>query len=54
MRVDDHHQVYYECVDVNTGSVLLEIPPETLREIGESINVPPEGSRKSHHLDVKS
>src|SRR5271169_6895503 len=39
-QIDDHHQVYYEIVDDNTGKVLMELPPEALRKIGESLNLP--------------
>jgi uncharacterized FlaG/YvyC family protein len=54
MRVDDQHQVYYEFVDDRTGDVLFEIPPEALREIGESLNLPLDGGSRIHSVDVKS
>src|SRR5208282_1520608 len=54
LRVDDQHQVYYEFVDDRTGDVVFEIPPEALREIGESLNVPLEGLSSGHNVDVKS
>jgi hypothetical protein len=40
MRIDEEHQVYYQVVNDRTGDVLLEIPSEALRQIGESIKVP--------------
>ncbi len=54
MRVDSQHQVYYEFVDQSTGDVLFEIPPEALRAIGESLNVPLEGEAGAHGMDVES
>lgn len=54
MRIDDQHQFYYEFVDDRTGDVLFEIPPEALRAIGESLNVPLEGDSSAHSVDVKS
>ena len=54
MRVDDQHQVYYEFVDAQTGEVMFEIPPEALREIGESLRMPLEGDTGGHSLDVKT
>ena len=54
MRVDNQHQIYYEFVDDSTGDVVFEIPPEALREIGESLNVPLVGDASGHSVDVKS
>ena len=54
MRVDSQHQVYYEFVDQSTGDVLFEIPPEALRAIGESLNVPLIGDSSAHGMDVES
>ena len=54
LRVDDKHQPYYEVVDDRSGDVLFEIPPEALREIGESLNMPLVGDSSGHSLDVKS
>lgn len=54
MKVDGQHQVYYEFVDDGTGNVLFEIPPEALREIGESLNVPLVGDANVPTIDVKS
>lgn len=54
LHIDDQHQVYYEVVDDRTGSELLEIPPETLRAIGESLNVPLVGDASASSIDVKS
>jgi hypothetical protein len=54
MRVDDQHQVYYEFVDKSTGDVVFEIPPEALREIGESLNLSMVGDASVHSFDVKS
>ena len=54
MKVDDQHQVYYEVVDNRTGDELFEIPPEVLRKIGESLNVPLIGESSVHRVDIKS
>lgn len=54
MRVDKQHQVYYEIVDKSTGDVMFEIPPEALREIGESLDIPLDGNTVGHSLDIKS
>ena len=54
MRIDEEHQVYYQVVNARTGDVLLEIPSEVLRQIGESIKIPPAEVSKIHGLDVKS
>jgi hypothetical protein len=54
LRIDDRHRIYCQFVDHNTGSVVFEIPPEALRAIGESLNVPPDGSTSVHNVDVKS
>jgi hypothetical protein len=54
LRVDSQHQVYYEFVDQSTGDVLFEIPPEALRAIGESLNVPLVGDAGAHGMDVES
>lgn len=54
MRVDSEHQVYYAFVDDQTGEVMFEIPPEALRAIGESLNVPMNGESGASTLDVKS
>jgi hypothetical protein len=53
-QVDGHHQVYYEVVDDSTGDVLLEIPSEALRKIGESLNLPLAGESYVSVIDVKS
>jgi hypothetical protein len=54
MQIDSQHQVYYEFVDDSTGNVVFEIPPEALREIGESLNVSLIGGSSVHSIDVKS
>lgn len=54
LRVDAQHQPYYEVVDDKTGDVLFEIPPEALRKIGESLNVPLIGDASVPSVDVKS
>ena len=54
MRIDDQRQIYYRVVNERTGDVLLEIPCEALREIGESIKVQLEGDASIHGVDVKS
>jgi len=53
-EVDSRHQVYYKYVDDRTGDVVFEIPPEALREIGESLNLPLAGDENAHSFDVKS
>ncbi len=53
LQIDDQHQVYYEFVNKATGDVVFEIPPEALRAIAESLNLPLEGE-DSHNLDVTS
>lgn len=54
LRIDNQHQVYYEVVDDQTGSELLEIPPAALRAISENLNVPLEGDQATPILNVKS
>lgn len=54
MRVDNEHQVYYEFIDASTGDVMFEIPPEALREIGESLNLPLVGDGGVPSVDVNS
>jgi len=54
LRIDNEHQVYYEFVDQSTGDVVFEIPPEALRAIGESLNVPLDGGASIHSIDLKS
>ena len=54
LRIDRQHQLYYEFVDDSTGSVVFEIPPEALRAIGESLNLPLNGDATAHGVDVKS
>lgn len=54
MRVDNEHQVYYEFIDASTGDVMFEIPPEALREIGESLNLPLVGDGRVPSVDVNS
>jgi len=53
-QIDSHHQVFYEVVDDSTGDVLLEIPSEALRKIGESLNLPLAGDPNVPIVDVKS
>jgi len=48
------HQIYYEFVDQSTGNIVFEIPPEALRAIGESLNLPLEGEPGGHGVDVES
>ena len=54
VRIDDRHQIYYEFVDDGSGDVLFEIPPEALRAIGESLNIPLVGDASASSIDVKS
>jgi hypothetical protein len=54
LQIDNHHQIYYIVVDDSTGDVLFEIPPEALRQIGESLNVPLVGDQSIPNVDVKS
>jgi hypothetical protein len=54
LRIDSQHQFYYEFVDASTGSVEFEIPPEALRAIGESLNLPLQGDTANSNFDVKS
>ena len=54
MQIDNHHQIYYVVVNDSTGDVLFEIPPEALRRIGESLNVPLVGDASVPSVDVKS
>ncbi len=54
MQIDSDHQIYYEFVDKRTGDVVFEIPPEALREIGESLNLPLVGGASVHSIDVES
>ena len=53
-EVDSRHQIYYEFVDESTGNIVFEIPPEALRAIGESLNLPRVGDASSHSVDVES
>jgi hypothetical protein len=53
-QVDNHHQIYYAVVDDKTEDVVFEFPPEALREIGESLNLPLAGDAGMPSLDVKS
>ncbi len=52
LQIDNHHQIYYEVVDDSTGAVLLEIPSEALRKIGESLNLPLEGESNAPTVDL--
>ncbi len=54
LRIDNEHQIYYEFVDTSTGDVIFEIPPEALREIGESLNVPLVGDTSGYSIDVNT
>ena len=54
LRIDSQHQIFYAFVDASTGDVVFEIPPEALREIGESLNLPLEGEVGGHNIDMKS
>ena len=54
LRVDNEHQIYYEFIDASTGDVMFEIPPEALREIGESLNLPLAGDASVPSVDVNS
>jgi hypothetical protein len=54
LRIDNSHQEYYEFVDGQTGDVVFELPPEALRAIAESLNVPLLGNSVGLNLDVKS
>lgn len=54
LRIDSQDQFYYEFVDGRTGSVVFEIPPEALRAIGESLNLPLNGDANANSVDVKS
>src|SRR5271169_2021859 len=40
MRIDDQHQIYYEVVNDRTGDEVMEIPPEVIRKLAESFNLP--------------
>jgi uncharacterized FlaG/YvyC family protein len=51
-EVDSQHKIYYKFVNDRTGDVVFEIPPEALREIGESLNLTADQS--AHTFDVKS
>jgi uncharacterized FlaG/YvyC family protein len=54
LRIDAQHQIYYAVVNDRTGEVVLEIPPEVIRELAESLDVPLAGIASAHSLDVKS
>jgi hypothetical protein len=54
LQVDSQHQIYYAFVDASTGDVVFQIPPEALREIGESLKVPLAGDASVPSVDVKS
>ena len=54
VKIDDQHQFYYQFVDGSTGNVVFEIPPEALRAMSESLNLPFNGEAGPHALDVKS
>jgi hypothetical protein len=54
MQIDSQHQIYYEYVDDQTGDVVFEIPPEALRKIGESLNLPLLDGASIHSVDVES
>ncbi len=53
MQIDNHHQVYYKFVEGGTGNVMFEIPPEALRDIAESLKMPPVMDGSVPTIDVK-
>jgi hypothetical protein len=53
-EIDSQHKIYYEFIDDRTGDVVFEIPPQALREIGESLNLPLLGDASVPSIDVKS
>ncbi|HZQ94455.1 MAG TPA: hypothetical protein VFA67_05550 [Candidatus Sulfotelmatobacter sp.] len=54
IRIDDRRRIYYEVINDHTGQVVLEIPPETVRSIGEGINQFLETLHPTRSVDVKS
>ena len=54
MKIDEHHQVYYEFREGGTGNVMFEIPPEALRRIAESLTLPQVTENGVPALNVKS
>jgi hypothetical protein len=54
MRVDKQHQIYYAIIDNYTGNELVEIPPEALRVIAESLNLPVGSESAASTIDVET
>jgi hypothetical protein len=54
IRIDDRRRIYYEVINDHTGQVVLEIPPEVVRNIGEGIKQFLETLHPTRSVDVKS
>ena len=54
IRIDDRRRIYYEVINDHTGQVVLEIPPEVVRNIGEGISQFLETLHSTRSIDVKS
>ena len=54
VRIDDRHRFYYEFVNIRTGDVVYEFPPEMIRKLAESLEASADGESMGHRVDVKS
>jgi len=54
LRIDDQRHIYYEIINEKTGDVVLEIPPEQIRKLGEGPPKSAAADGETHGLDVQS
>lgn len=54
IRIDDQRRIYYEVINDHTGQVVLQIPPEVVRNIGDGINQFLQSLHPARSIDVKS
>ena len=54
MRIDDQSRIYYEVINNRTGDVVMELPPEQIRKLGEGLGQAVKSQPDGHNIDVKS
>ena len=55
-RRDSNGRIYYVVADAHSGEEILEVPPKTVREVGEGIEdyLKEEQSKAGSHIEVKA
>ena len=54
VRIDEQRHIYYEVINNRTGDVVIEIPPEQIRRLGEGLTESRVSGNPEPNIDVRA